>query len=171
MQFEFDPPSDLVDFVWAITVAAAKSVGLGSPFHVASGRKTKAVSAARYVLAMVARDHIWVERLPLRTDTHVRIGISFGRGCPFESRKHYAPRPISTPMLGWLLGLDHSSLVAGIKRARTQCNADQAVEMVTAELAKEYGQDPVIVTARLVRIVRSRRMWAVPSFGDSGNGD
>ena len=118
----FDPPKELVDFVFDAARAACEIVPGVTALQVIGPHASKKVGKARAICAALIQKRVWLEARPGEEGYGhggtLRMAISLGKTNPFPEMPH--PTSISTTMVGWLIGRCHTSIVKSRARAKPE---------------------------------------------------
>lgn len=135
----FEPPPELLRFVWDAASTSAATVNTSRrsdrtpeilPTQVLGPSKGRLVSLARRIMLQIIRRHVWIQRSPAGSWAGTGYLFISGIGTPRPA----GTKPISTPMLGYLLGRDHSTFVL----AMGYPGLSSLVEVAETALAGKY---------------------------------
>lgn len=159
MILAFEPPPELIELVWRAANAAAIVVNrelddvrridhrrhgrapVVVPTQVIGGLKLRSVARARRMMAVLVRRHVLCARHD--SEGTGRIVIHFGE--PASDARKSKCVPLSTPMLGFLVGRDHSTFCT-MPMAADPAFAER-VDAADRELSAMYPPGRIVCTA------------------------
>lgn len=140
MILQFEPPEPLIDFVWEAAKSAAYAVtqvsGYVTALQVLNRHRSSRIAETRLVFVTLLRRHVFCAHKPAGHDGRLAISVVFGDMEPFSPEDgHTRPVPLTYPMIAWLVGCCHSTL---LQYAKVRKVPEQALALAEANLAEVY---------------------------------